>query len=128
MACLWSRKSETQMHCKHCGKKQKPLSQEVQFGRVDTSRDGINSWHFDLELMPQNREEAQRTSNREMVSFSWTGPKDNRRIRAARVWDGETYHKGHFCTIQCAIDFAYLFADAGRETTAHADAVSEDKA
>jgi hypothetical protein len=115
------------MHCKHCGKRQKPLCEEFLFGRVDTSKGGIRSWRYDLELMPKSREEAQRTSNRKLVSFSWIGPKNNRRIRAARVWDGETYHKGHFCTIQCAIDFAYLFADQGRETTAHAEAVSKSK-
>ena len=109
MATLFAAKHDKQAHCRCCGKKLRKFTHYMDFGPY---RD---DW-------PRNREEANRLTNQQIVHYAWGGPKEDRRIARVSIWDGETYQGGYFCTVQCAVDFAFLFAKEGRQTNAHQSA------
>lgn len=106
MATLFAAKHKEQAHCRCCGKKLPKFTLYMDFGP-------------DPDKWPRTREDANRRTNQKIVHYLWSGPKEDRRIARVSLWDGETYRGGYFCTTQCAVDFAFLFAEEGQQTKAH---------
>ncbi|UWQ77593.1 hypothetical protein K3725_09680 [Leisingera sp. S132] len=111
MATLFPAKHDKQPHCRYCGAKLRKWIEWVEFGPK-------------AEDQPRTKEEANRRTNRKIVHYTWGGPEGDRRIVRVSTWDGERYQGGYFCKIQCAVDFAFLFAEQGRETVTHQKAIA----
>lgn len=113
-------KSATQPLCRTCGKKIKKRTEVVWFGRNGPASD-YGSYRPDDR--PRSKAEAQRLVNQQVVSVSWrrapdttyghvVGDPDFDYIDSVKVWDGETYEDGLFCTLACA-------ATMGRSAATH---------
>lgn len=93
----------------------KVLLREKREGDTQTYHDST-AYEFmrtlEVEKLPINREEAQRLTNRQIVSLSyWPKTEDKpRRLSGFSEWDGETYADEFFCKNDCAIRFARLCA------------------
>lgn len=94
----------TRPHCLNCGR---PIPKKTE---------STCFWVTEWEKAPKTREEAQRLTNKPIVSIRYgTSPKNTRYVVNFSTWDGVSYNPsyGHFDSGECAKMFAYKLANRG---------------
>lgn len=88
--------------CRYCAKPIPKATHTHWFGALRPSVSSSSTEHVEK---PKDKVEAQRLTNRKIVSLTYWPSDKGRYVARASSWDGETYKDDLFCRDPCARDY-----------------------
>lgn len=89
--------------CRSCGK---PIAKATHLHWFGESSARTN-WSTSHPELPKDKAEAQRLTNRQIISVRYWTLGGEKSVRQATTWDGESYRDAFFCKNECAQRFGY---------------------